>query len=88
MIYAYNCTTHSVTGYSTYYLMFGSNPRLPIDIILNRETGKAVTHETYISNWQKRMSDVFKIVAEKTKFRRSKARTGDTMAPFSLGDRD
>ena len=34
LIYAYNCTEHSVTGYSPYYFLFGKKPRLAVDFIL------------------------------------------------------
>ena len=37
LLYAYNATPHSPTGYTPYYLLFGREPKLPVDILLGEE---------------------------------------------------
>ena len=34
VVHAYNCTRNSATGFSPYYLMFGRQPHLPVDVAL------------------------------------------------------
>ena len=38
LTHAYNCTASPVTGFSPYFLMFGRNPKLPLDIDLGIPT--------------------------------------------------
>ena len=38
LTHAYNCTVSPVTGFSPYFLMFGRNPKLPLDIDLGKPT--------------------------------------------------
>ena len=38
LTHAYNCTVSPVTGFSLYFLMFGRNPKLPLDIDLGIPT--------------------------------------------------
>ena len=34
LVLAYNCTQNLATGFSPYYLMFGRQPHLPVDVVL------------------------------------------------------
>ena len=40
LTHAYNCTVSPVTGFSPYFLMFGRNPKLPLDIDLGIPTSQ------------------------------------------------
>ena len=39
MMYTYNCTRNAATGFSPYYLLFGREPRLPVDVEFGLQRG-------------------------------------------------
>ena len=69
-MYAYNCTKHSVTGYIPYLSIFGINPKLPIDIIINEHqepTNEQPNYHNFSQIWEVRLKEAFKIAEENKK---------------------
>ena len=92
LIHAYNCTENETTRYSPYYLMFGKEPRLPIDLILdNPESPVPKRHTDYLKQWEKSMSEAYKIAAknaEQWKSKDSERRNSRaTLGTLKPGDR-
>ena len=56
LTHAYNCTVSSVTGFSLYFLMFGQDPRIPLDIemgVMLMKQGNT-THQNYVKKLRTR----------------------------------
>lgn len=64
-MHAYNCSRNETTGFSPFYLMYGRTPRLPIDIIFDREDElgdiRNKDHQTYVEKWRQRMRSAYDI---------------------------
>ena len=85
LLYSYNCTPHASTGYSPYHLLFGREPRLPVDILFDNED----THQDQpVSEWllghKKRLRYAWKKAGEQLQEsarKRKKANEGKVYAP-------
>lgn len=64
LVHAYNCTNNDVSGFTPYELMFGRQPRLPIDLAFRLPTtSKRLSHSKYVSNLKKHLEESYQIAA-------------------------
>ena len=69
LTHAYNCTKNSSTGFSPFYLMFGRQPRLPIDAILGISEE---TSTSFVNHWQTAMKEAYDIANQNSETRKEK----------------
>ncbi|KAI3376048.1 hypothetical protein L3Q82_016579, partial [Scortum barcoo] len=63
LTHAYNCTKNDVTGFSPYELMFGRQPRLPVDIVFSLpvKDGSTKSHSQYVKHLKARLEESYQI---------------------------
>ena len=70
VVYFYNTTPHSVTGYSPFYIIFGREPRRMSHICVEEDSD--VNPDDWISIHQRKLQDAYKVVQERMKSAASK----------------
>ena len=66
LVFAYNCTPHSTTGYSPYYLFFSREPTLPVDYLLGSVSQVEGESAEWIAEHQECLEQAFRLASERT----------------------
>lgn len=65
LVHAYNCTRNDVTGFSPYELMFGRQPRLPVDLAFGLHTNsQPKSHSQYVHDLKDRLEESYRVATE------------------------
>jgi len=65
LVHAYNCTKQESTEYSPFFLMFGRQPRLPVDLLLGSadDNVDGITYEAYVDSLRDRLRFAYDLAA-------------------------
>ena len=77
LVHAYNCTKNAATGFSPYYLLFGREPRLPVDVEFGLQRGNqkgSLGESSYVSQLKTRLRFAHKKAKQMAKRQQAKHR--------------
>lgn len=92
LVHAYNCTRHESTGQSPFFLMFGREPRLPLDLAFGLELGLTQNSlAEYTRLLRERLKKSYELAVAAAKSSRDKQKKGYDVkvrgATLQTGDR-
>lgn len=93
LVHAYNCTKNDVTGYTPYELMFGRQPRLPVDLAFGLPVSgtMSTSHSQYVEKLKSHLEESYRIATENSEkvMGRNKQRFDKNIkaSELSVGDR-
>jgi hypothetical protein len=93
VVFAYNTTSHASTGFSPFYIMYGRDPHLPVDIFLGREDSSMSTFDLpeFVAMHQHRLQDAYALVKQRLDSSRKKrekyANKNAKNSPLTVGQR-
>ncbi|RXN17862.1 Retrovirus-related Pol polyprotein from transposon 297 [Labeo rohita] len=66
LVHAYNCTKNEATGYSPYFLLFGREARLPIDVCFGTSSGggEGQSYQRYVENLKTDLQKAYRLASE------------------------
>ena len=76
LVHSYNCTKHHTTLKSPYFLMFGRQPRLAVDVLLDLQDdeGRQTSYSKYVTDLQDRLKATYTLVSENIESKGVKAK--------------
>lgn len=93
LVHAYNCTRNEVTGFTPYELMFGRQPRLPVDLAFGLPVhgGQHTSHSQYVQSLKSRLQESYKMATTNAAKTANKNKTRYdrrvTASDLDVGDR-
>ncbi|KAL6481950.1 hypothetical protein MHYP_G00100300 [Metynnis hypsauchen] len=66
LVHAYNCTRNDATGWSPYFLMFGREARLPIDLCFGAALGgqEEIQYQKYVCQMKKELQRAYQLASD------------------------